>query len=134
MVPSSGSAPIDWVALRGWYLTSDEVLTIFDLCCVVARRSLGADAGANLGEAVRLSALTAEAAEWLTGHPCPHRSNGVWVTSIAQLFVVIASVIVATEGHVPAGNGALVGMVDDACDTVAEFRGLVVRVAHAPTP
>ena len=133
MVPTSESAPIDWVALRGWYVVSDEVLRIFDRCCDVARTLLNGESPATLREATQLGALTAQADEWLVGHPCPHESNGAWVTSIAQLFALITNAIVVRQGLGLAHDGVLRSMIDDACDTVTEFRGLVLRVASAPS-
>jgi len=134
VVSPSQSAPIDWVALRGWYATTDEVLAIFDRCCAASRRLLDGDAAASLDEASRLGALTVEADDWLRSHPCPHGPNGDWVTSIVRLFTVITDMIVVTEGVELSGNGTLRTMIDDACDSVTEFRGLVVRVGSSPPP
>ncbi len=131
-MPSSQSAPIDWVALRSWYGSADEVLTIFDRCTAVTRELLHGGAEDDLREAARLGALTGEADEWLRLHPCPHESNGDWVTSIARLFAVIGAMVVASDGPGLGDDGALRTMIDDACGSVTEFRGLVARVRDAP--
>jgi len=131
-VPSSERAPIDWVALRGWYEASCEVLAIFDRCCTSARQLLTGGPAANLRQAARLGSLVAEADTWLVRYPCPHESNGSWVASIARLFAVIGDVITGRRGHGVPDNAELRSMILGACDSVGEFRGLVVRVGNAP--
>ena len=129
-VSSSESAPIDWVALRGWYLSTTEVLTIFDLCCIISRTLLKGGAAANLREAERLGALTAEADRWLSAHPCPGLWNGNWVRLVNLHFVAIKDVVAAVDGLGVADDEAFRGRIDDACARVVEIRELVVRVGE----